>query len=232
MVARCAVYVQRPPAGADASKRSRGDGSPRPRRRASNADEKRCEHRRLRDRPDEAREETGSSGGAESLPAERARHPETEEHVSQQVERRAGGNDHDLSVGEDVGGVRDHELVTHGREDDARDKDDMEVDVRVARKLYAVGAKSRPSSMRTPGIREAVAVAVPDELLGNRIRAVVVPSGSELLAERDVRRYWATRLPRYMIPAEVEFRSRLPRTATEKVDRTLLVAEATGSRHG
>jgi amino acid adenylation domain-containing protein len=83
-----------------------------------------------------------------------------------------------------------------------------------------------------PGIREAVAVAVPDELLGNRIRAVVVPSGTEHLAERDVRRYCATRLPRYMIPAEVEFRSRLPRTATEKVDRTLLVAEATGSRHG
>jgi len=85
-----------------------------------------------------------------------------------------------------------------------------------------------------PGIREAVAVAVPDELLGNRIRAVVVPVDAEALDEQDVRRHCAGRLPRYMVPAEVELRDELPRTSTQKVDRARLALEsvATGGAGG
>jgi amino acid adenylation domain-containing protein len=85
-----------------------------------------------------------------------------------------------------------------------------------------------------PGIREAVAVAVPDELLGNRLRAVVVPVGPEALDEQEIRRHCAGRLPRYMVPAEVELRDELPRTSTQKVDRARLALEslATGGADG
>jgi amino acid adenylation domain-containing protein len=72
-------------------------------------------------------------------------------------------------------------------------------------------------------VREAVALAVPDEVLTNRIKAVVVADG---LTAQAVRQHCGTLLPRYMIPEDVEFRDELPRTATEKVDRSRLVAES------
>ena len=74
-------------------------------------------------------------------------------------------------------------------------------------------------------VREAVAVAVPDDVLGNRIKAVVVPTDAGALNEQEVRRHCGSRLPRYMVPSEVEFRGTLPRTSTQKVDRALLAAE-------
>lgn len=73
-----------------------------------------------------------------------------------------------------------------------------------------------------PGVREAVAVPLPDELLGSRIRAVVVGEAEAVLSAQDVRRYCGSRLPKYMIPQDVEFRPVLPRTQTDKVDRTRL----------
>lgn len=83
-----------------------------------------------------------------------------------------------------------------------------------------------------PAVKDAVAVAVPDELLGSRIRAVVVASEPDALDEQAVRRHCAERLPRYMVPGEVEFREDLPRTATDKVDRAQLATEAIGTRGG
>lgn len=73
-----------------------------------------------------------------------------------------------------------------------------------------------------PEVREAVAVPLPDELLGNRIRAVVVAEAEGSLSARAVQRHCGRRLPKYMVPQEVEFRPALPRTQTDKVDRTRL----------
>ena len=73
------------------------------------------------------------------------------------------------------------------------------------------------------GVVEAVAVAVPDEVIGNRIKAVVVPAHAGLDVQ-TVRRHCATQLPKYMVPHDVEFRSSLPRTSTDKVDRPALAA--------
>ncbi len=73
-----------------------------------------------------------------------------------------------------------------------------------------------------PRIREAAAVAVPDEQVGNRITAFVVLDSSDGLTAADLKRFCADRLPNYMVPEMIEFRSTLPKTSTGKVDRKLL----------
>ncbi len=77
-----------------------------------------------------------------------------------------------------------------------------------------------------PAVRDAVAVAVPDDVLGNRIRAFVVADG---VSEQELRAHCASLLPRYMVPEGVELREALPRTATDKIDRPRLVAEVLGT---
>jgi amino acid adenylation domain-containing protein len=78
-----------------------------------------------------------------------------------------------------------------------------------------------------PAILEAVAVALPHEELGNTIRAFVVPDGERSISEPEVKRYCGTRLPHYMVPEEIEIRASLPRTATDKIDRSRLRADST-----
>jgi amino acid adenylation domain-containing protein len=77
-----------------------------------------------------------------------------------------------------------------------------------------------------PAVLEAVAVAVPHEQLGNTIRAFVVPQGEASMVESDLKRYCAQKLPHYMVPEDIEIRSVLPRTATNKIDRSGLLAES------
>jgi amino acid adenylation domain-containing protein len=81
-----------------------------------------------------------------------------------------------------------------------------------------------------PAIREAVVIPIPDDLLGNTIKAVIVPVAPDTLTEQDVKRHVASSLPRYMVPETVEFRTSLPRTATDKVDRPRLVAESVNGK--
>lgn len=71
-----------------------------------------------------------------------------------------------------------------------------------------------------PSVRESAVLAVPDELLTNRIRAYVVTS--EDLTSTDLARFCARRIPRYMIPDEISFLSELPKTSTGKIDRQAL----------
>jgi len=64
-----------------------------------------------------------------------------------------------------------------------------------------------------PGIHEAIAMAVEQQLV-----AVAVPSDPQV-SVLDVKRYCATRLPRYMVPSEVRLVEALPRTSSGKIDR-------------
>jgi amino acid adenylation domain-containing protein len=77
-----------------------------------------------------------------------------------------------------------------------------------------------------PKIQEAAVVPVPDEEIGNRIKAVVVPVRSETLTPEEVGIHCAGRLPRYMVPEIVEFCEVLPRTSTGKTDRRTLSEKA------
>jgi L-proline---[L-prolyl-carrier protein] ligase len=70
---------------------------------------------------------------------------------------------------------------------------------------------------------ECAVVAVPDELVTNRIKAAVVVRQAVEAAE--LASFCAGRIPRYMIPESFEFRSALPRTSTGKTDRQALLSE-------
>jgi amino acid adenylation domain-containing protein len=73
-----------------------------------------------------------------------------------------------------------------------------------------------------PAVREAVVLPVPDELLGNRLRAVICADGPGGLTREEVLGHCRRRLPAYMVPDVVEFREVLPRTSNGKVDRVRL----------
>ncbi|MEO5989784.1 MAG: amino acid adenylation domain-containing protein [Candidatus Eisenbacteria bacterium] len=73
------------------------------------------------------------------------------------------------------------------------------------------------------GVQEAVVIAIADEEITNRLKAVVVRKvGVELTAD-DLKQHCAATLPRYMVPETIEFRAQLPRTSSGKVDRRALV---------
>ena len=68
-----------------------------------------------------------------------------------------------------------------------------------------------------PSVVEGVVLAVPDELVTNRIHAVVV--AAEDVADGELDRFCAARLPAYMVPERFSRVAALPRTSTGKIDR-------------
>ena len=79
-----------------------------------------------------------------------------------------------------------------------------------------------------PAVNEAVALPIPDEAIGNTIRAIVTISNSSSLTSTELKRHCAEKLPPYMVPEEVEFRDSLPRTGNGKIDRQRLQREMVG----
>ncbi len=73
-----------------------------------------------------------------------------------------------------------------------------------------------------PSVEECAVTAVPDELVTNRIRAVVVTR--EAIDANALAKFCSERVPRYMVPEIFEFVDALPKTSTGKVDRQALTA--------
>ena len=65
-------------------------------------------------------------------------------------------------------------------------------------------------------VLEAAVIAVPDELLGNAIKAYVVPKDGRSLMEKDVIQYCRRTLEDYAVPKTIEFRDVLPKTCPER----------------
>jgi long-chain acyl-CoA synthetase len=76
-----------------------------------------------------------------------------------------------------------------------------------------------------PGVTQAAVVGVPDDVLGEAVRAFVVLREDAELTEQDVIRACRERLENFMVPRDVLFVPELPQTDTGKVRKKSLVAD-------
>ena len=91
---------------------------------------------------------------------------------------------------------------------------------------YRVSPSEIEEAVHASGlVAECCAYGVEDEALGQRIHLVVVPAGAEALSEDTLLQACRSRLPTYMLPAQIEIRTALPRNANGKIDRKQLAAE-------
>lgn len=77
-----------------------------------------------------------------------------------------------------------------------------------------------------PLVKQSTVIAIPDEMIGNRIVAYVVLNNGGSLRKADVIEYCADRLAKYMVPERVAFHQSLPMTSSGKINRKQLELSA------
>lgn len=80
-----------------------------------------------------------------------------------------------------------------------------------------------------PAIREVAVLPVPDDVLGNRLRAVISTYEGSMLTREEVLSFCRQQLPHYMVPEMIEFSEVLPKTSTGKTDRVSLAQSFSSS---
>lgn len=70
---------------------------------------------------------------------------------------------------------------------------------------------------RHPGVLEAAVVGIEHPVLGEIVKAVIVPQPGAELSEREIKRWCAQHLASYKVPQQVEFVAELPRNPSGKV---------------
>jgi long-chain acyl-CoA synthetase len=76
-----------------------------------------------------------------------------------------------------------------------------------------------------PKVQEACAIGVPDPTRGENVKVFVVLKEGETAAQKELLEYCATKLAKFKLPAEIEFRKELPKTNVGKILRKQLRTE-------
>jgi crotonobetaine/carnitine-CoA ligase len=78
------------------------------------------------------------------------------------------------------------------------------------------------SLRRMPAVADCAVVSVPDAVLGDEIKAVIVAEARIAIDPAAVQAFLAERLARFMLPRYIEFVTAIPKTETEKIQRNKL----------
>jgi amino acid adenylation domain-containing protein len=80
---------------------------------------------------------------------------------------------------------------------------------------------------RHEAVREAAVIAIPDDLLGSRLRAFVVPAEGRTVTVSELNNFCSQLLPKYMVPEAIELCEGIPKTSSGKTDRPALMQRTT-----
>jgi long-chain acyl-CoA synthetase len=76
-----------------------------------------------------------------------------------------------------------------------------------------------------PKVQEVCTIGIPDPKRGENVKVFCVLKEGETATQKELLEYSATKLAKYKLPAEIEFRKELPKTNVGKILRKQLRAE-------